>query len=703
MKVRDLDIPKEAVDLLERYGAHMLYPPQAQAVDAGVMEGNSILVSAPTASGKTLVAMLAIISMFQRGGSRAVYLSPLRALAAEKHYEFKALSSLPLKTQVRTSISAGDLTRRTGVYGNLISMTNERMDLAIRNDEPWLDQVDLVIADEVHLIGDPYRGPTLEMILTRLKDRKRQVLGLSATMANAQEISKWLGCDLVKSDWRPVKLNEGVCDGTTVAMDDGTTFEIPRTSRGAAAELALQCVQDGGQALVFVNTRRSAPAQATRVSKPVFKLLDKKTKATLDTAAEYILQKGGDTKLTQRLAGLVKHGVAFHHAGLNQDSRHVVERHFRNGNIKVIASTPTLAMGVNMPARRVVISNISRYDASVGANTPISVMEYKQLCGRAGRPQYDDVGEAITVAKTMYHDLMHDYVRGQPEPITSQIGSMRALSVHALSLIASMPGLTMSEINAFFAGTLWGRQHKNAFHYLLKRALDSLSGMDMIETLDDTRWAATKLGETTSRLYLSPDTAHDFLDVVKNAAERAGPHTLGFLYHLTLCSEFSPTMSLRLKDQDAADDLFYKHRSEAIGYMYPGNLNRSVLGLYNWINETPDKTISEELSLEPGDTRRMVEVGGWLIRCMAAIARYAKLPKIRSELADLNTRIRHGVRQDILSLVSIRNVGRVRARALYSAGARTPGMVSAMPLSGISSVCKVGPKMAAQIRAAAKP
>lgn len=703
MKVRDLDIPKEAVDLLEQYGAHTLYPPQAKAVSAGVMEGKSVLVSAPTASGKTLVAILAIMSMFQRGGRRAVYLSPLRALAAEKHYEFKALTGLPLKTQVKTSISAGDLTRRTRVYGNLISMTNERMDLAIRNDEPWLDQVDLVIADEVHLIGDPYRGPTLEMILTRLKDGQRQILGLSATMTNAKDISRWLGCNLVNSNWRPVKLNEGVCDGTTVAMNDDTTFDIPGTSRGAAAELALQCVQDGGQALVFVNTRRSAPAQATRVSKPISKMLDKKTQATLDMAADRILKNGGDTALTKRLADLVKHGVAFHHAGLNQASRHVVERHFRDGNIKVISSTPTLAMGVNMPARRVIISNINRYNASVGANTPISVMEYKQLCGRAGRPQYDDVGEAITVTKTAYQNLMQDYVRGQPEPLISQIGNMKALSVHTLSLIASMPGLTMSEIYNFFAGTLWGHQHKNSFHYSLKTSLKSLSGMGMIETLDDTRWAATKLGETTSRLYLSPDTAHAFLGVVKNAAKSAGPHTLGFLHHITLCSEFSPTMSLRLKDKDAADDLFYKHRSEAIGYMYSDDMNRSLLGLYNWISETPDKTISEELGLEPGDTRRMVEVGGWLIRCMAAIARYAQLPKIRKELAALNTRIRHGVHEDVLSLVAIRNVGRVRARALYNAGARTPAMVYAMPVSGISSVCKVGPKMAAQIRAAAKP
>lgn len=701
MKVRDLDIPPEAIDLLERYGAHTLYPPQVQAVEAGVMDGESVLVSAPTASGKTLVAMLAIISMFQAGRRRAVYLSPLRALAAEKHYEFNSLTYLPLKTQIKTSISAGDLTRRTRTYGNLISMTNERMDLAIRNNEPWLDEVDLVIADEVHLIGDEYRGPTLEIILARLKDDTRQILGLSATMTNAKDISLWLGCRLVNSTWRPVKLSEGVCQYNTVTMNDGTTFDIAGSSRGAAAELALQCVKDGGQALVFVNTRRSAPAQATRMSKPISKMLDKKTLQTLSKVSDDILKRGGDTKLTQRLAGLVKDGAAFHHAGLNQESRHLIERYFRSGHIKAMASTPTLAMGVNMPARRVVISNITRYDASVGMNMPISVMEYKQLCGRAGRPQYDDTGEAITVAKAGHQDFMTEYVRGTPEDITSQIGKGKSLSVHTLSLISSTPGLSISEIYDFFAGTLWGHHHADAIHDPLDTSMRLLSGMGMIETLDGKRWAATKLGETASRLYLSPDTAHDFLDVVRKADQGTGPHTLGFLYHITTSDEFVPTLSLRTKDWDMSTNLYYAHRSETIGAMYLDDMNRSLLGLYNWIDETPDKAMSEKLGLEPGDIRRMVEVGRWLIRCMASIARYAKLPDVRRELADLSTRITHGVRNDIIPLVGIRNVGRVRARALHTAGIRTPRMVSGMPISAISSVCKVGPKMAANIRAAA--
>ena len=110
------------------------------------------------------------------------------------------------------------------------------------------------------------------------------------------------------------------------------------------------------------------------------------------------LLNGDETELTHTLAQLVKNGVAFHHAGLNPSSRKIVEDVFRSGLIKVITATPTLAAGVNLPARRVVISSITRYDYECGASIPISVLEYKQLCGRAGRPQYDTYGEAITIA-----------------------------------------------------------------------------------------------------------------------------------------------------------------------------------------------------------------------------------------------------------------------------------------------------------------
>jgi Superfamily II helicase len=125
--------------------------------------------------------------------------------------------------------------------------------------------------------------------------------------------------------------------------------------------------------------------------------------------------------LVKTLAILVKKGVAFHHAGLNQNCRTIIETEFRKGTIKLLSSTPTLAAGVNLPARRVVISSVNRYNAKVGANRPISILEYKQLSGRAGRPQYDDYGESIIVGNGNTEDLIEYYINGEPNQLYQRL------------------------------------------------------------------------------------------------------------------------------------------------------------------------------------------------------------------------------------------------------------------------------------------
>ena len=168
------------------------------------------------------------------------------------------------------------------------------------------------------------------------------------------------------------------------------------------------------------------------------------------------------TELVKTLSVLVKKGVAFHHAGLNQNCRQIIETEFRKGTIKLLSSTPTLAAGVNLPARRVVISNINRYNAKVGANRPISILEYKQLCGRAGRPQYDNYGESIIVGNGNTEDLIDYYVNGEPEPITSKITDDRSLRTHVLSVVVTNPGIKKEEILEFFLQTLGGLQSRKA-------------------------------------------------------------------------------------------------------------------------------------------------------------------------------------------------------------------------------------------------
>jgi helicase len=217
------------------------------------------------------------------------------------------------------------------------------------------------------LIGDENRGPTLEMTLTQLKllETKPQIVGLSATITNSDEIANWLGCKLVKNDWRPVPLTEGVCDAGEVTMSDGKTFEVERSIRGTPIDLGVQSVKEGGQSLVFAETRTRSKSLATKAADIISQILEKKDLKELEKTSKKILSENEHTELVKTLAFLVKKGVAFHHAGLNQNCRTIIEKEFRKGTIKLLSSTPTLAAGVNLPARRVVISSVNRYNAKV--------------------------------------------------------------------------------------------------------------------------------------------------------------------------------------------------------------------------------------------------------------------------------------------------------------------------------------------------
>ena len=184
MKIEELDLLKPAKDFLKKEGYTELYPPQADSISSGLFDEKSILVSAPTASGKTLIATLAMINYLSKNNGKVIYLSPLRALAAEKFLEFKKIEKIPLGKKIKVQISTGDFESvdKTLENSDIIVLTNEKMDSLIRHGAEWIDDVGLVIADEIHLIGDQDRGPTLEMILTKLKLQSNpQIIALSAT------------------------------------------------------------------------------------------------------------------------------------------------------------------------------------------------------------------------------------------------------------------------------------------------------------------------------------------------------------------------------------------------------------------------------------------------------------------------------------------------------------------------------------------
>ncbi len=701
MKIEKLKLLNSAIDFLKSQGFEKLYPPQADSVKFGLLDGKSILVSAPTASGKTLIAMLAMLSYLSKNSGKVIYLSPLRALATEKFLEFKKLEKVALGNKIKVGISTGDFENieKNLEKSNVLILTNEKMDSIIRHGTEWIEDIGLVISDEVHLIGDETRGPTLEMILTQLKllDTKPQIVGLSATITNSDELADWLDCKLVKNDWRPVPLSEGVCDAGEVTMNDGKTFEVERSIRGTPIDLGVQSVMEGGQSLVFAETRTRSKSLATKAADSISQILEKKDLNELEKTSKKLLSENEHTELVKTLAFLVKKGVAFHHAGLNQNCRSTIETEFRKGTIKLLSSTPTLAAGVNLPARRVVISNVNRYNAKVGANRPISILEYKQLCGRAGRPQYDDYGESIIVGNGNTEDLIEYYVNGEPEPIASKITDDKSLRTHILSVVVTHPGIKKEEILEFFLQTLGGLQsRKPTIKFAIDISLRFLASQYLIIKRGD-RYAATEFGKKTSMLYIDPLTATHFRDAIENISSDR-KHTFGFLHLISNCEEFFPKFSLRQKDYESASLLIENNSSELLEPISEYDCSRSLLALQAWVTESSELSLSDSLGIESGDMHRMVEMSNWLSYCLREISKHVERADLLEELDDLGKRIVYGIREELLDLVRVKGIGRVRARILYKHGIKNLDDLAKAPVNKLAEIDKIGSIIADNIK-----
>ncbi|MGB9659035.1 MAG: DEAD/DEAH box helicase [Nitrososphaerales archaeon] len=1116
MKIRELPIPEELIRLVESFGYSDLYPPQEEAVKAGVLEGRNLLLTTPTASGKTLVAMLAAGKIVLEGLGKVVYLTPLRALANEKYNDFKAFEKLTKNdgNHVRVLISTGDYdsSGESLGAGDILILTNEKFDSILRHGVSWIDSVRLFVTDEIHIVGDDYRGPTLEMTVTKILSYadKSQVLALSATVKNSKELANWLGAKLIDTRWRPIKLVEGVYQQGEISFSDGSTRKIKPTNRGHAIDVAIDTVSEGGQSLIFTETRRMAVSLALKASEVTQHYL---TKAEAEEAKELsrsVISAGEETELSRTLSKAVEKGTAFHHAGLAGVHRSIIENGFKNGLIKILTATPTLCLlpgtklaiagnrtlkeieklssndkalthtgqfkkviqplqrqysgevitiypyyqlpmtmtpehmvlcsrrvrrsihrykqskgcryknytvhwyeykpvkwvkakflrqndlvlfprlseerdieylnlsdygietfdglfkganqyctywfrnrpyhnipkklqlsndllwlfgcyiaegvankgaiifnigshedrlrdeiikrikkvfgitpfikdsgskrrvvvcsralarlfkaicggrarekhilydflhlprhklicllqglwagdgtygeyedscsaryntvseelahqiylilvklgyipsikrrlerpgsfgstggyvlsisgrqlnkfchevikakrsykgkrtynignidenfvylpirrierkqytgpvynlevaddssyvgsfivhnsaGVNLPARRVVISSLMRYDSDYGGKAPISVLEYKQMCGRAGRPKYDDIGETVIIAHHQYDadEILYNYIKGEPEPLRSKLHDESALRTHLLATVASLPGITDAEILKLLSKSLLAIQYRHAtIQSKVNKVMNYLSDEGLIERRGK-RYIASEFGKRVSTLYIDPLTGVMFRRAI-NFAEKNKPHLLGYLHLIVSSPDFAPKFPLRNRDVDEAQMLFDQNRDEFLLPMndqyYEDHLEdfRSLLVLYGWINEWSEDKILDKLGVEPGDLHRAVETSEWLVHSLFELSKLLGRADLLPEIAELEQRIEQGIRSELIPLAKLEGVGRIRARSLYNHGFTDIDKLASASIDKIASVPKIGTTIAKSIK-----
>jgi helicase len=669
-------LPAGFVDQLRADGVERLYPPQAAAVEAGVTEGESVVASVPTASGKTLIAQLAMVASVDRGGT-ALYIVPLRALASEKAAEFARLEELGISVAETTGDyeRSGDWLREKDV----IVATSEKVDSLVRNGAPWIDDLSCVVADEVHLVDDAGRGPTLEVTLAKLRERNPdlQTVALSATVDNADEVADWLDAELVDSTWRPIELRKGVHYGSAVHYDDGTTAELPvGDGDGQTAAIVGDTLEEGGSTLVFVNSRRNAEAAARRLAGVVDPELDDGERRRLAELAEQV-RSVSDTETSADLADAVERGGAFHHAGLASEHRSLVEEAFRERLIRVVAATPTLAAGVNTPARRVVVRDWRRYDGSVGGMKPLDVLEVHQMMGRAGRPGLDPYGEALLLAggHDELDELFERYVHADPEPVRSKLAAEPALRTHVLATVATGFARSRTELLDFLDGTLYATQttERGRIERVTDEVVEYLLANDFLDR-DGDALSATSIGHTVSRLYLDPMSAAEVIDGLRALSEP--PTALG-LYHLVARTPDMYELYLKSGDHSTYTEVAYEREPELPGQT-PSEFEegrfedwlaalKTARLLEDWADELDEDQITERYGVGPGDVRGRVETAEWLLSATERLVEDLDLP-YGAAVRRARERVKHGVREELLELVGVREVGRVRARKLYAAG-----------------------------------
>ncbi len=675
MRLSDLGMPQKFLDMFEGKDLK-LYDHQEEAIRK-FLEGNSVIVSVPTASGKSLIAYVAIYREFQKR-HRSLYIVPLRALASEKFDDLKKLRDLG----VRVGISVGDYDESPDFIRkyDVIVCTSEKADSLFHHDPSALLEISLVVADELHLVGDESRGPRLETFLSAMRfiNPDARILGLSATITNIEQVAQWLDSTSVVSDFRPVPLRGGIIKGRNIEYLDGETVEFH--GKDEIVKICEYFISQGGQLLIFVNSRKRSEDLAKKISLSIDR------KIVGEPEISYISAESD--RYEDLLTRMLPLGVCFHHAGLSNSQRSSIEGFFKEGKVKVLVATPTLAAGVNLPARTVIIRDITRFsDGMVGY---ISSTEVHQMLGRAGRPRYDTVGYGLIYASTENaYDHAIDYLNSEPEPLESSLDKESLIRFNVMALISTGLCSSLDGIIRFYRTTLLGLQQEiEKFSKQFSRTLSFLGNNGFI-TEKEGRYAATKLGKAASDLYIDPMSAV----ILKKYLDSGEIDDVRSMVNICLTPEVMPLIA-RSDDLEEIEYFIRKNEIDVSQFPedYAGRIKTAMV-LLDWISESSMERIEEKYNIGPGDVQAKVSSAQWISYSLARLASLY-LPEKRRYFEILNVRITEGIREEIWEIISIPNIGRVRGRRLYNAGFKSLEQVAGASVESLSKIVGFSDKLA---------
>ncbi|BDZ71094.1 DEAD/DEAH box helicase [Methanobacterium petrolearium] len=618
-------------------------------------------------------------------GGKVVYAVPLLSIQNEKVKEFKKFEDHGIKVGKHPSSS------------DLAVMVFESYDALTRFSWNTLSELDLLIVDEFHMIGEYSRGPTIECAITRSRmlNEGMRIVALSATLQNMEELSTWLGARVVEHDFRPVPLFKDVLN----AEEYGT-----KNKNDVILQILKESMDESSQALVFVSTRRFTESLANYLAGKIKRNLPPEKKKSFKSVAEKILdvprRRGSlPTEVCLKLAECAENGMAFHHAGLFDRQKEIIEEEFRAGNLLMITATPSLMYGVNLPSKNVVIRDYTRWTSQ--GPQPIPVFDYLQMSGRAGRPGYDKEGYSYLIAKTLpeAEQLQYQYIYGDVEATNSRLLENRdAVYRQIISQVAAGMAKNPDELMEFFKDTFSGFQMNHSeysslfasdtMEYQIKEALDFLTEHGMIQAVPD-GLRATAFGMLIAKSNYAVQTAVR----LKEFARSGGEFDLSrLIYEICRTPDLIPISFKGRKSRDPVRD---KLNRAGLFVVDVGNEEATAATLMEWMDERSEYEIENAFNVYAASTRRAAYEASLLVKFHREICQVLGIYTGLDLMEILAARLYYGVKEELLPLVvGIKRLGRRRARALVDAFGSDLRYVSREELLRIEGI---GPKTADNI------
>lgn len=660
-----------------------LFPSQRELLDAGFAASDDHwLICAPTGSGKTRMGEWAVERAWRLGLS-AAYVAPLRAIVEERIADWE--QRYPERTiTAHTGTSARGM--RPEHTDDLLLFTPEKFASYLsswKNHLGWISRLGVLVIDEVHLLGDRSRGAALESLLGRLERVNPfiRVIGLSATLSNASDVASWMKARLFESTWRPVPVTHRL-----------RRYKRPSDKPEHLAEEIDLTRRDGGRALVFVNSRRRAESLAAQLQAQEFK-------------------------------------VAFTHAGLKAAAQADAHAQMRSGALDALVATSTLEMGVNLPARKVVVYD--NYSFEGDTFQPLRVQRYLQFAGRAGRPGLDSTGEAVLFAP-VWDGQAERCLTGTPEPVRSALFTSNQLAREVLYEVSSRLSVSERHLEINFARrTLW--RHQGGQRDLGTTIRSLVKGGLLKETDKDERTylSHTALGKIATQMSLSPET---IVLLAKAYAELHHPTDFDLLLIACLADEVTPKLGFNFEEIDHLGDLVQQASSHLLNrtvsrvlHLRPHCTEQSLLSsikcatiLHAHTHLQDLAELAERFDCYPADLQSLKRNVVWVLeaaqRVFAVLNRQefyrehedeedpGKPPRSAHELVaeGLKLMVEYGVPKGAISLVRIDGIGAKRAQRLCAEGIFTAQQVAQYPAEHLDDLLALGPKTAERILASAK-